>query len=235
MPGLETTRAIVRRAIQDGVIAVSPLLLGVMPFGLIFGVTVAATDVENFLGWSTSVIIFAGAAQLATVELLDQASPAVVIIATGLVINARHFMYSAALSPHFKDFPTGFRFGGPYILTDQAFALSITRYDSVEDPLYKRWFYVGVAITLWVLWQITTGLGVLLGAQVPESWNLDFAIPLVFLSLLIPTMRTRPSVVAALVGGTLAVLARDLPNGTGLLVAAACGIAAGVIAERASK
>jgi 4-azaleucine resistance transporter AzlC len=217
---------------RDGIIAVSPLMLGVMPFGLIFGVTVAATRVENFLGWATSFVIFAGAAQLATIELLDQAAPAIVVIATALVINARHFMYSAALSPHFADFPPRWRLVAPYILTDQAFALSITRYDHVTDPVYKRWFYAGAAVTLWVLWQITTGLGVLLGAQIPASWNLDFAIPLVFLSLLIPTVRTRPSLVAALVGGTLAVIGRGLPNGTGLLVAAAAGIAAGVVAER---
>ena len=217
---------------RDGIIAVSPLMLGVMPFGLIFGVTVAATRVENFLGWATSFVIFAGAAQLATIELLDQAAPAIVVIATALVINARHFMYSAALSPHFGDFPPRWRLVAPYVLTDQAFALSITRFDRVSDPLYKRWFYAGAAVTLWVLWQITTGVGVLLGAQVPESWNLDFAIPLVFLSLLIPTVRTRPSLVAALVGGTLAVIGRGLPNGTGLLVAAAAGIAAGVVAER---
>ncbi len=231
MPCLERTTT-ARRALRDGLIAVSPLMLGVAPFGLVLGVTIAATRIDNLLGWATSIIIFAGAAQLATVELVDQAAPGVVIIATALVINARHFMYSAALSPHFKDYPGHWRLAGPYLLTDQAFALAITRYENVADPVYKRWFYLGAALTLWVIWQITTAAGVVLGAQIPGSWNLDFAIPLVFLSLLIPTVRTRPSLVAALVGGGLAVLGRTLPNGTGLIVAAVVGIGAGVIAER---
>lgn len=231
MPDLERNTT-ARRALRDGLIAVSPLMLGVAPFGLVLGVTIAATRIDNLLGWATSVIIFAGAAQLATVELVDQAAPALVIIATALVINARHFMYSAALSPHFKGYPGRWRLAGPYLLTDQAFALAITRYENVTDPVYKRWFYLGAALTLWVVWQITTATGVVLGAQIPRSWNLDFAIPLVFLSLLIPTVRTRPSLVAALVGGGLAVVGRDLPNGTGLIVAALLGIFAGVIAER---
>lgn len=222
-----------RAAVRDGVVAVSPLLIGVAPFGLIFGVTVAATDVGDFLGWATSFIIFGGAAQLAAVELLDQSSPTVVVVATGIIINARHVMYSAALAPHFSEFDARWRFLGPYVLTDQAFAISITRYETVSDPHYKRWFYAGVALTLWTVWQITTGLGVLLGAEIPLSWNLDFAIPLVFLALLIPTVKTRPALVAALVGGVLAVVARNLANGTGLMVAMIGGIIAGVIAERA--
>jgi 4-azaleucine resistance transporter AzlC len=229
---LDGTTPLARRAVRDGIFAMLPLLLGVAPFGLIFGVTVAATSVDDFLGWATSFVIFAGAAQLATIELLDQAAPALVVIATALVINARHLMYSAALAPHFKDFPPAWRLAGPYLLTDQAFALSITRYDQARDATYKRWFYLSVGVTLWVVWQITTGLGVLLGAQIPASWNLDFAIPLVFLALLIPTMRTRPGLLAGVSGGALAVVARDLPNGTGLIVGALVGIAVGVVAER---
>ncbi len=166
------------------------------------------------------------------VDLFDRAAPAAVIIATGLVINARHVMYSAALAPHFSEFPLSWRLAGPYILTDQAFAISITRYENVAEPHYKRWFFFGAGMTLWALWQTTTTLGVLLGAQVPSSWNLDFAIPLVFISLLIPTVRTRPALVAAVVAGVLAVVARDMPNATGLLVAAAAGIAAGVVTEK---
>ena len=210
-------------------------MLGVAPFGLTIGVTVAATSVANLAGWATSFIIFGGAAQLATIELLGQATPGLVVIATALVIQLRHIMYSAAMAPHFKDYPLPWRLLGPYLLTDEAFVISIARYDDDTDPHYKRWFYLGAAGTLWAGWQSTTTVGVLLGAQVPESWNLDFAIPLGFIVLLIPAVKTRPSLAAAVVGGLLALFAGDLPNGTGLILAAAAGIAAGVVTERAQR
>jgi len=221
-----------RRGIFDGSRAVAPLLVGIIPFGLIFGVTAAGSVVGGGLGYATSIIIFAGAAQLATIQLLDTGVAAIVVIATALVINARHLMYSAAMAPHFREFPAASRVTLPYLLTDQAFAVSIVRYDETTDPTYKRWFYFGAAITLWISWQITTAAGVLLGAQVPASWSLDFAIPLVFLALLIPAVRSRPALVAAVVGGGVALLASGAPYGLGLVIGAVSGVIAGVIAER---
>lgn len=221
-----------RAALLDGMRSVFPLLVGVLPFGLIFGVTAAGSAVGGGLGYASSVIIFAGAAQLATVQLITAGSAAAVVIATALVINARHLMYSAALAPHFREFPARWRLALPYILTDQAFAVSVIRYETKSDPEYRRWFFFGGAISLWITWQVTTAAGVLLGASIPASWSLDFAIPLVFLALLIPALRDRPSVVAALVGGLVALAANDVPYNLGLLIGAFSGIAAGVIAER---
>ena len=221
-----------RSAIFDGSRAVAPLLVGVIPFGLIFGVTAAGSVVGGSLGYATSFIIFAGAAQLATIQLLDTGVAAMVVIATALVINGRHLMYSAALAPHFREFPATSRIMFPYLLTDQAFAVSIVRYDEAADPTYKRWFYFGAGISLWITWQLTTAAGVVLGAQVPESWSLDFAIPLVFLALLIPAVRSRPALVAAVVGGGVALVASGAPFGLGLIIGALSGVAAGVAAER---
>ena len=221
-----------RAALLDGMRSVLPLLIGVVPFGLIFGVTAAGSAVGGGLGYASSVIIFAGAAQLATVQLVTAGSASAVVIATALVINARHLMYSAALAPHFREFPARWRLVLPYILTDQAFAVSIIRYETESDPYYKRWFFFGGAISLWVTWQVTSAAGVLLGASIPESWSLDFAIPLVFLALLVPALRDRPSVVAALVGGVVALAANDISYNLGLLIGALSGIVAGVIAER---
>jgi predicted branched-subunit amino acid permease len=144
-------------------------------------------------------------------------------------------MYSAALAPHFRDFPAPWRYGLPYVLTDQAFAVSIGRFDDTTGPGYRRRFFTGAAFALWVTWQVTTLAGVTAGTRIPASWSLDFAIPLVFLALLVPTLRDRPSVLAALVGGTVAVVGNDLPYHSGLLVAALCGVAAGVAADRARR
>ena len=221
-----------RQAYREGLTAVAPLLVGVAPFGLAFGVAAGQSSIGGGLGYATSSIIFAGAAQLAAVQLFDVGATAAVIIATALVINARHLMYSAALAPHFREFPTVWRFVLPYVMTDQAFAVSITRYETVADPEYKRRFYLGAALGLWFTWQTTTGLGALAGASVPDSWSLDFAIPLVFLALLLPAVTSRPGLVAAIVGGGIAVVGAQIPYNLGLIIGALSGIAAGVIAER---
>ena len=183
----------------------------------------------------TSVIIFAGAAQLATLQLIDAGIAGAVVIATALVINSRHLMYSAALAPHFREFPAIARFTLPYVLTDQAFAVSIVRYGDVNDPVYKQWYFTGAALTLWITWQISTIVGIVLGAQVPASWSLDFAIPLVFLVLLVPSIKSRPDLIAAVVGGGVAVAAAGAPYGLGLMIGAISGVVAGVIAQRAMR
>jgi 4-azaleucine resistance transporter AzlC len=227
----------VRRAgLADGARAVSPLLLAIVPFGLVLGVTAAASDVVGgALGIATSFIIFAGAAQLVTVQLLDAGSSLLVIILTALVVNVRHLMYSAAMAPHFSEYPRRSRFVLPYLLTDQAFAVSMLRYETTDDPVYKRWYFVGSGMTLWISWQLSTIAGVLLGAQIPESLGLDFAIPLVFLVLLIPAVQTRPGLVAAIFGGVIAVVAASAPYSLSLVIGALSGVAAGVAAERLAE
>ena len=232
MPESQSQR---KRGSSDGARAVTPLLIGVVPFGLVFGIVAAGSSVGPWLGGSTSVIIFAGAAQLATLQLVDAGVGGAVVIATALVINARHLMYSAALAPRFQEFPAVARFALPYVMTDQAFAVSIVRYGEVTDPVYRQWYFTGAALTLWITWQISTIVGIVLGAQVPASWSLDFAIPLVFLVLLVPAVKSRPDLIAALVGGGVAVAAAGAPYGLGLMIGAVSGVIAGVVAQRVMR
>ena len=224
-----------REGIADGARSVAPLLLAVVPFGLVLGVTAAASAVGGRLGIATSFIIFAGAAQLVTVQLIDSGTSLAVVVITALVVNVRHLMYSAAMAPHFSEFPRRSRLVLPYVLTDQAFAVSMLRYETVTDPFYKRWFYTGAAFTLWGSWQLATIAGVVVGAQIPESLGLEFAIPLVFLVLLIPVVQTRPGLIAGIVGGVVAVAACGAPYGLGLVIGALAGVLAGVLVERAGR
>lgn len=224
-----------RSGFADGVRALVPLLLAVVPFGLVLGVTAAGGAIGGGLGIATSPIIFAGAAQLVTVQLFGTGTSAVVVVVTALVVNIRHLMYSAAMAPHFRQFPRRSRLLLPYLLTDQSFALSILRYETIDDPIYKRWFFIGAGLGLWVPWQLATIAGVLLGAQIPDSLGLGFAIPLVFLVLLIPVVQTRPGLVAAIVGGVIAVVASGAPYGLGLVTGAVAGVVAGVLAERVEQ
>jgi 4-azaleucine resistance transporter AzlC len=213
----------------------APLLLAVFPFGLVLGVTAAGSAIGGGLGIATSPIIFAGAAQLVTVQLFDTGTSAVVVVITALVVNIRHLMYSAAMAPHFSEWPKRSRMVLPYLLTDQAFALSSIRYETTDDPVYKRWFFIGSGLGLWLPWQLATIFGVLVGAQIPDSLGLEFAIPLVFLVLLIPAVQNRPGLIAAVVGGVVAVAASSAPYGLGLVIGAVAGVSAAVMAERVSN
>jgi predicted branched-subunit amino acid permease len=156
--------------------------------------------------------------------------PLSVVVVTAAVINLRMLMYSASIAPYFRDLPGRWRAGLAYLLTDQAYVLSVANYRS-EVQVDRAAYYLGVAATLWVVWQVTTVAGVVLGAGVPDAWGLDFAVPLVFLALLVPAMEDRPRTVAAVTAGSLAVAGTALPLNLGLLVGATVGVAAGMVAE----
>lgn len=216
-------------AFRAGVRAIAPVLLGIAPFGLIAG----AAAVEVGLGLqgavAFSVVVFAGAAQLAAIDLLGRGAPAVVVALTALVVNARHLMYSASIAPYLREEGLRWRALEAYVLTDQAFAVSVTRF--AEDDLPRRWFYLGAALPLWVVWQACTVVGALAGAHLPGWLPLSFAVPLTFLSLLVPSVRDRPTLAAAVVGGTVATLTVALPYDLGLLAGALAGVVAGVVVE----
>jgi len=210
-------------------------MIAIIPFGLIVGITAAKVGFGPVLGIGASAIVFAGASQLAAMALYADQAAIIVAVATALVINARFVMYSAALRTHLQHAPAPARIALSYLMTDQAFALSIVDFppqppDEVRPN--RHWFYVGVAFPLFVDWMITTAIGYAAGAAVPDSWGLEFAVVLVFLALIFPAVTDRPSVVAALAAGVTAVAASSLPYRLGLPVAAVVGIAAGVIAER---
>ncbi len=207
-----------------------PLAAGVIPFGLIYGASAADAGLAPVLGLGMSVIVFAGAAQLATVQLLSTGAGFLVVVATGLVINARHLMYSASIEPHLRQLSAPAKAVAAYLLTDQTYALSIARFS--RESAAKLWFHVGAGLTLWLTWQVTTAIGYVGGAALPESLALDFAVPLVFLALLVPTLTDRSSWTAALTAGMLTVSLGALPLNLGLFLGALGGIAAGLVASR---
>jgi 4-azaleucine resistance transporter AzlC len=220
-----------RADFSRGVRAVAPLLLGVAPFGLVAGIAAVNAGLDLSQAVGMSVVVFAGASQLAALDLIGRDAPLTVVVVTAVVINLRMLMYSASIAPHFRAFAGRVKAGLAYLLTDQAYAVSIARYRD-EDGLDRAAYYLGAAAALWVVWQITTVAGVLLGTGVPEAWGLEFAVPLVFLALLVPAMEDGPTTVAGLVGGTVAVVGAGFPLNLGLLVGASVGIAAGLASER---
>ncbi len=200
------------------------------PFGLIAGIAAVEAGLGSVQAYATSPIVFAGASQLAMIDLIGRDAAPIVIVTTVLVINARMAMYSAALAPAFRNLSPLRKAYGSYVITDQSFAVSIIRFDHVDETLSDRFsYYMGASLGLWVTWQISSLVGVIIGSGVPEEWSLDFAVPLVFLALVFPAIKDRASTIAAVTAATSAVVFVSLPLNLGLLVASGLGLAAGVI------
>ncbi|MEE8331375.1 MAG: AzlC family ABC transporter permease [Acidimicrobiia bacterium] len=221
-----------RQNFRAGVLTIAPILIGVVPFGIIAGVAAVESGLSSLQAIVFSPVVFAGASQLAAYELIGRDAAVVVIVATVVVINSRFVMYSASLAPHFVSATTPQKLATSYLLTDQAFAVWIIRYGREDESTeLKLAYYFGAALALFVTWQSSTIVGVVLGSGIPPEWSLDFAIPLVFLALLFPAITDRATSVAAIVGGLTAVVAQPLAYNLGLPLAAVVGIATGLIAE----
>lgn len=213
------------RAVRD----TTPVVLAYAPFGLALGATLAATHLPAWVAWSSSPLLFGGAAQLLAVQLLDAGAGAMVVVLGALVVNARMLLYGAALAPHIAEWPARWRWLCAYLLADPVYALAITRYTGPDagGPRERLRYYLGVGLVMWPAWMGLTGAGVLLGGVLPASLRLDLAAPLTFLLLLLPMLTSRPAYAAAATGGAVAVAASGLPLGLGLLAGAAAGIAVG--------
>ncbi|WP_020222130.1 AzlC family ABC transporter permease, partial [Halarchaeum acidiphilum] len=192
-----------RDALVRGVRDSLPILLGIVPFGLVSGVAATDAGLSVAQAMGLSVFVFAGASQLAALSLVKSGAPFLVAAATAVIVNLRMGMYSATLAPYFREYAARWRAIMSYLLVDQAFALALSAYrDSDVD---RRWYYLGVAATLWAVWQVATAVGIVVGASVPSSWGLSFSVPLIFLALLVPMIEDRPRAVAAVVAAVVAV------------------------------
>ncbi len=223
-------------AFVSGTKAIAPVLIALIPFAVAFGATAVGNGLSSLEALAMSVFVFAGAAQLAAIPLLSAGASVAIIVLTVLVVNLRMTLYSASLAPHFRRLPIGWKGLLSYLLTDQAYAATITRFDDgeTEEP-DKRWYYLGVALAIWVTWQAATMLGVFLGARASEGWSLDFVLPLTFIALAVPAIKDRATTAAALSAGGAAVLAATLPLNLGLITAASVGVLSGLFAESVAE
>ncbi len=210
----------------DGARTILPILIGVVPFGFIIGLTAVQAGLGLEGAVAFSVVVYAGAAQLAALNLLGAGASLLVVVGTALVINVRFLLYSASLAPYLSQQSRSRRMLAAYLLTDQAYAVSLVRFRERLDARSRWRFYLGAGVAMWATWQASTVAGALGGSTVPESVPLGFAVPLAFLALLIPTVTDRPTVVAAVVSAAVAVAAAPLGRGA-LPAAAVSGVVTG--------
>lgn len=223
-----------RSEFLSGLKAEFPLLIGVFPFGMIYGVLALSAGLQPGQAQAMSAVVFAGSSQLIAAQLFSATAPAVVIVLTVAIVNLRHALYSASVAPHLKKLSPVWKFALAYLLTDEAYAVSIShfRQGADTDTQYKHWFLLGAGLALWSTWQLSTLAGILLGAVIPANWSLDFTLALTFIALVVPALRDRAEIAAALVAGFTALATYSFPYKLGLVAASLAGIATGLVMER---
>jgi 4-azaleucine resistance transporter AzlC len=225
-----------RQEFIAGIKAELPILLGVSPFGMIYGVLALSVGLPATLALAMSSVVFAGSAQFVGAQLLGSGAPGIVVVFTAFIVNLRHILYSASVAPHLAHLSPRWKCLLAYLLTDEVYAVTITRFarqvPSAPAPSSPEWYFLGAGLAQWTVWQASTVVGIALGAEIPPGWGLDFAIALTFIALLVPALTDRPSVAAALAAGTVAVLTAGWPYRLGLVVAALIGIGAGLLVEQ---
>lgn len=211
----------------------APFTLVVSPFAMIFGVLATEAGLSVFETLMFSVAVIAGAAQLTALQLMTENAPTIIVLASALAVNLRMAMYSASLTPYLGPAPLWQRAFIAYFLVDQSYACSLAKYEETPQmtvPQRVAYFF-GTVAPVCPMWYVFTLVGALVGNQIPDSWALDFAVPIAFLALIVPMMRTAAHVVAALVAIAVAILANGMPFNLGLIVAGLAGMMAGARVE----
>ena len=215
-----------------GVRAEFPLLIGVFPFGLIYGTLAMGAGLSPLSAQMMSSIVFAGSSQFIAAQLIHEAAPGIVIVLTIAVVNLRHMLYSASVAPYIERLPAYWKGLLAYLLTDEAYAATIIHFEEEGLTSNSHWFFLGAGFSLWFTWQTSSAFGILLGTAIPASWPLDFALPLTFIAMVMPILKDRPVIASALSAGAVALLSFNLPYKLGLILAAVIGIIVGTVLER---
>ncbi len=215
-------------SLLSGFRAALPLWLGVTPFGLVVGLMGPAVGLSKAATLSLSLFVFAGSAQFIALGLLGAGASYPLIVLTTLIVNLRHLLYGASLAPHLRAVSSRGKAILSFFLADETYALAIAHYrraDAIPSPLY----FLGVGLSLYLDWVLSTAIGLALGGLVPEpaALGLDFALPATFIALLVPQLKGRAPWAALTVAGAVVLLAGGLPGRLGILLAIVAGATAG--------
>ena len=209
-----------------------PAVVGMFPFGIVCGVGAISAGAPLLAALAMSLIMFSGAAQIIAAQLLAAGAPFAVIVLSCFVVGLRFLMYSAALAPYLRPLDHRWRNLIAFLLTDQAFAAAIHRFRASDDLKESASYFLGGGAVLWLMWQLATLAGIFLGSVIPPAWQLEFVVPLCFLSLLAPLVRDRPTLVVMIAAAVSAIALDAMPMRLSMICAGLLGIGAGVIADR---
>jgi 4-azaleucine resistance transporter AzlC len=208
-----------------------PVFSGTIPFAIIVGITAVELGFSAVEITVLSTIAFAGASQLAAIDLMVDGSPFLVVVVTVILVNIRFSMYSATLAPKFESLSRLRKAVYSFLIVDTVYALSTSRFRN-HDEGGSHWYYFGSGIAFWLSWVLGTAIGAWVGVGVPGAFPVELVLPLVFIALLFPVLEDRPSVATAVVAGGVAAATAPLPYNLGLLLGVGCGLATGVFLNR---
>lgn len=219
---------------RSGVQATIPLILGAIPFGLIFGAVATTSGLSAGAAAAMSAFVYAGAAQFIAAGLVAAGAGLGLIVVTTLVVNLRHALYSATLAPHVHHLPQRWLLPLGFLLTDETFFVAIRRYQQPDASPYKQWFFLGSGVSMYVNWFFWTVVGIAAGRSIPDpqAWGLDFALPVTFIGMLIPSIVSRSILITVLTGAVGSLVFAGLPNRLGLFAASLLAVAVGMVAAR---
>ena len=224
------------QAFSLGLRSVMPMLLGVAPFGVIYGVVALQSGIPPLAAMAMSSIVFAGSAQFLLAQLVGAGAPLLLTAGAVGLVNLRHALYSASVAPVLAHLPRRWKILLAYLLTDEAYAAAIPHLMAVNEnsphAAQAHWILFGSGFGLWAGWQLATLAGVLLGAQLPSNLGLEFALPLTFIAIVVPMIDSRARLMAALVAAAAAVVLAAMPYKLGLFIAVMAGLVAGVAMPR---
>jgi 4-azaleucine resistance transporter AzlC len=226
-------RTFSRAAFLEGCRDSIPMLIGIVPFGIVCGIGAVAAGASAIAALAMSMIMFSGAAQIIATQLLASGAPFAVILLSCLVVSLRLLMYSAAMAPYLRPLDHRWRALLAFVLTDQAFAGTLQRFRDSDDVRANASYFLGNGSMLWIVWQFATLGGVVAGQFIPPSWHLEFVVPLCFLAVLVPLLHDRVSLIVLAVSAVAVVALDPMPLRLSMICAGLLGIAAGVIADKA--
>ena len=218
---------------RQGIIDSSPFILVIIPFASLFGVLATEAGLSVVETMAFSIVVIAGAAQFTALQLMQENVPTAIVLISALAVNLRMAMYSASLTPYIGAAPLWQRALCAYLTVDQSYVVGVSKFEREPDMTVpaRVAYFLGAVTPIVPLWYAFTYIGAVLGAQIPESWALDFAIPITFLAMIAPMFRTAAHVIAALVAVVVSLLAAGVPYSLGLIIAGIAGMIAGAQAE----
>jgi len=203
-----------------------PVIVGAIPFGIIFGALAVNAGLSVAATLGMSLLVFAGSSQFVAAGLVTQGAGILVIVVTTFVVNLRHALYSASLGPYLSKLSQRWLMPLGFWLTDETFAVVVQRYARDDGSPHKHWYHLGSSVAMYSNWQLCTVIGIVAGTQLQglADWGLEFAMVVTFIGIVIPLLKNVPMVLCAVVAGAVSFLLRDWPNQVGLMLGALAGI-----------
>jgi len=213
-----------------------PMIVGAIPFGVLFGALAATAGMPFWATMAMSLFVFAGSSQFVAVTLIGQGVGTAVIVLTTFIVNLRHALYSASIGPYLKGVSQRWLLPMGFLLTDETYAVVIKRFGESTDREMYPWYYFGSAVFMYCNWQLCTVIGFVAGNSLDglSEWGLEFAMVVTFIGIVVPLITRVPMLVAAVVAIAVSLVAKDLPHNMGLVIASVVGVVAGYLAEEFS-